>query len=120
MNCENAKSIRQWLPSKAVRGDVTLVQSIQKPLHRSITILTAISNFPFTRGGFSMLRIHNCGVNEPSARKRKRRVGLEISLQWPTASQQSTQKDDFTVAFMKRIIESYCYGKFTLINADHF
>ena len=76
--------------------------------------------FPFHKGGFSMLRIHNCGVNEPSPCKRKRRVGLEISLQWPTASQQSTQKDGFTVAFMKRIIESYCYGKFTLINADHF
>ena len=76
--------------------------------------------FPFHKGGFSMLRIHNCGVNEPSPRKRKRRVALEISLQWPTASQQSTQKDGFTVAFMKRIIESYCYGKFTLINADHF
>ena len=119
MNCENAKSIRQWLPSKAVRGDVTLVQSIQKPLHRSITILTAIS-ISLSQGGILDARIHNCGVNEPSPRKRKRRVGLEISLQWPTASQQSTQKDDFTVAFMKRIIESYCYGKFTLINADHF
>ena len=32
------------------RGDGTLVQSIQKPLHLLITILTGISNFPFTRG----------------------------------------------------------------------
>ena len=64
-----------------------------------------------------MLQIHNCGVNEPSPRKRKRPVGLEISLQWPTTSQQSTQKDGFGVAFMERIIESYCYGKLPLVNA---
>ena len=116
MNCENAKSIRQWLPAWGWYSRSKHPETIT-PFNNNFDWNF---KFPFHKEGFSMLRIHNCGVNEPSPCKRKRRVGLEISLQWPTASQQSTQKDGFTLAFMKRIIESYCYGKLTLINADHF
>lgn len=75
------------------------------PLHNKIKLIWIVKtqslpnnnfdwNFKFSlhKGRFSMFRIHNCGVNEPSPRKRKRRVGQENSLQWPTASQQPPRK----------------------------
>ena len=77
MNCENAKSIREWLPAWGWYSRSKHPETIT-PFNNNFDWNF---KFPFHKGGFSMLRIHNCGVNEPSPCKRKRRVGLEISLQ---------------------------------------
>ena len=106
--CVNGRHLNRL---SLVKSGVGMVLSFQASRNHYIVQIS------LHKGGLSMLQIHNCGVNEPSPRKRKRPVGLEISLQWLTTSQQSTQKDGFGVAFMERIIESYCYGKLPLVNA---